>query len=415
MSEKDLVIMVDSVSRNRGPAIWLSLVCSVLAIFLWPPLVEKTVSLNWKICDMHPVAYGIQLFMAVMAVLIFVGRRQVNRWFSKYTPSGKTIIFAIIALSISTLLCLAAMELGLRLFRDPLRVEWEPADHKRAQYDPVLGWTYIPNQSVMQHFIKNQPPVPVHTNKQGIRVPTPDTQLDPNRPSVIFIGGSYTMGYGLPFEDTFIGQLAEYPNFPYQVVNLGVEAYGTDQAWLRLQRYMHDFKTVAVVYTMIPSHVNRNMNYDRRVLFPGVRMVGTKPMFGLKRDGSVYLKKKPVLLEDYNCLRLWVHVQRAWLRWGPQPRLGLSSALINAMGEEVEAAGAVFIVVYWSFWEKDGAFVYPIFDDFAFPLIDFCARHPVGWSEMRLPNDSHPNVEAGSYVAKALAEKFVELGLMLAD
>jgi len=130
---------------------------------------------------------------------------------------------------------------------------------------------------------------------------------------------------------------------------LGVEAYGTDQAWLRLQKYMYDFKTVAVVYTMIPTHVNRNMNYDRRLLFPGIRMEGTKPLFGLRRDGSVYLKRSPVRLEDYSCMRLWALVQRFWLRWGPQPRLELSGALINAMGQEVEAAGAAFIVVYWSF------------------------------------------------------------------
>jgi len=121
----------------------------------------------------------------------------------------------------------------------------------------------------MQTFVKGQPPVPVHTNAQGIRVPKPDTLLDPDRPTVIFVGCSYSMGYGLPFEDTFIGQLAAYPNFPYQVVNLCVEAYGTDQAWLRLQRYMYDFNTIAVVYTFLPDHVNRNQNYDRRLLFPG--------------------------------------------------------------------------------------------------------------------------------------------------
>jgi len=407
--------MDDSPLSTKSSALWLSLVCLGLAILLWPPLLEQFISLNWKICDMHPVAYGSQLLMAIIAVLIFIGWRQVNRWFSKYVPSGKTLIFALIALSVSTFLCLAAMELGLRLFRDPLRVTWEPADHKRAKYDPILGWTYIPSTSVMQTFVKSQPSVPVHTNEQGIRVPTPGTRLDPNRPTVIFVGGSYTMGYGLPFEDTFIGQLAEYPNFPYQVVNLGVEAYGTDQAWLRLQRYMYDFNTIAVVYTMIPAHVNRNMNYDRRVLFPGVRMVGTKPLFGLKRDGSVCLKKKPARLEDYNYLRLWVHVQRRWLNWGPQPRLELSHALINAMGQEVEAAGAAFIVVYWSFWEDDAASAYPVFDDISFPLVDLCAQHPDGWQYMRLPKDSHPNAEAGAYVAKRLAAQFIELGLMPED
>ncbi len=396
----------------KNPALWLSLMCLGLTILLWPPLLEQVVSLRWKIGDMRAVALGSQLLMAAMTVFIFIGQRRVNVWFAQHVPSRKTVFFALVALSFSTLLCLTAMELGLRLFRDPLRVEWEPADHKRAQYDSILGWTYSPNQSVMQPFVKNQPSVPVHTNEQGIRVPTPDTRLDPNRPSVIFIGGSYTMGYGLPFEDTFIGQLSAFPNFPYQVINLGVEAYGTDQAWLRLQRYMNQFRTVAVVYTFLPAHVNRNLNYDRRVLFPGIRMLGTKPLFGLKRDGSVYLRKEPVRIEEHRYLRLWVHVQRAWLKWGPKPSLRLSRALIDAMGKEVEATGAIFILVYWSFWDDDAAFAYPIFDDISFPLVDLCGQHPDGWKDMRLPNDSHPNAEAGAYVAKRLAAQFVELGLI---
>jgi hypothetical protein len=307
------------------------------------------------------------------------------------------------------------MEISLRLFRDPLRVTWEPADHRRVQYDPILGWTYIPNQSVMQTFVKGQPSVPVHTNEHGIRVPMPDTRLDPNRPTVIFVGGSYTMGYGLPFEDTFVGQLTEYPNFPYQLVNLGVEAYGTDQAWLRLQRYMYKFNTIAVVYTFLPAHVNRNLNYDRRLLFPGVRMVGTKPLFGLKRDRSVYLKRSPIRLRDYSCLRLWAVIQRAWLRWGPEPSLEITRALIDAMGKEVQAAGAAFILVYWSFWDDDCAFAHPVFDGTSFPFVDLCARHPDGWQYMRLPNDSHPNAEAGAYVAKRLADQLTALGLMPAE
>ena len=155
------------------------------------------------------------------------------------------------------------------------------------------------------------------------------------------------MGCGLAFEDTFMGQLADYPNFPYQVVNLGVEGYGTDQAWLRLQRHMHRFNVAAVVYTFIPPHVNRNLNYDRRVLFPGLRMAGTKPLFGMKRGGSVYLKKRPVRIEHYDCLRLWVHAQRVWHNYGPNNNVVLSRALIKAMGKEVEAAGATFILVYW--------------------------------------------------------------------
>lgn len=404
--------MADFLSHRWTPALWLSLVCLLLAILLWPPMLEQVVSLNWKICNMRPVAFGSELLTVVMAIIIFVGRRQINKWLSLHKPSGKTLVFTLVTLSFSTVVSLAAMEIGLRLFHDPLRVTWEPADYKRVQYDPILGWAYIPNQSVMQTFVKGQPPVPVYTNERGIRVPKPDTRLDPNLPTVIFVGCSYTMGFGLPFEDTFVGQLAAYPNFPYQVVNLGVEAYGTDQVWLRLQQFMYDFNTIAVVYTFLPDHINRNQNYDRRLLFHGLRMVGTKPLFGLKRDGSVYLKKMPVRLQDYSCLRLWVIVQRAWLKWGPDPSLRLSRALIDAMGKEVEATGAAFILVYWSFWDDGATFAYSVFDDISFPLVDLCAQHPDGWQYMRLPKDSHPNAEAGAYVAMRLATEFVELGLM---
>ncbi len=350
--------------------------------------------------------------MAIIAIIILVSQRQIDGWFSLHKPSSKKFAFILVTFCLSIILSLAGMEIGLRLFRDPLRITWEPADHERVQYDPTLGWTYIPNQSVMQTFVKSQPPVPVYTNEQGIRVPTPETRLDPNRPSVIFTGGSYTMGYGLPFEDTFIGKLAEYPNFPYQVVNLGVEAYGTDQAWLRLKQYINKFNTIAVVYTFLPAHINRNMNYDRRLLFPGVRMVGTKPLFGLRSDGSVYLKNPPVRLENYSSLRLRVISQRAWLKWGPQPSLEKTRALIDAMGKEVEMAGAVFILVYWDFWDDGTSFAYPVINDISFSFIDLCTQHPIGWIDMRLPNDSHPNAEASIYVAGRLATKLQELGLI---
>jgi hypothetical protein len=404
--------MVDSLKTRRSPATWLALICLVIAILLSPPLVGELISLDWKICDMRPVAVTGQVLMASMALLLFAGRRRMNAWLSEHAPSGKTLGFVLVTVSLSTVLSLAVMEVGLRFFRDPLRITWEPADHQRVKYDPLLGWTYIQNQSVMQPFVSGQSAVPVHTDERGTRVPTPGTRLDPNLPTVIFVGGSYTMGYGLPFEDTFVGRLAGYPNFPYQVVNLGVEAYGTDQAWLRLRQYIDTFDTVAVIYTFLPAHVNRNHNYDRRILFPGVRMAGTKPLFGLRRDGSVYLKKEPVKIEDHSSLRLWVYMQRAWLKWGPEPGLEVSRGLINAMGKDVESAGATFILVYWDFWGDQETYFYSVLEGISFPLVDLCAQPPDGWQDMRLPGDSHPNAEASAFVAARLAAQLAELDLM---
>jgi len=318
----------------------------------------------------------------------------------------------VVALSVSFVLSLVALELALRVLRDPLRPIWSPPEYHRAQYDPVLGWTYIPNQSVTQSFVQGLSPVAVHTDENGIRVPSLDARLDRERPTIIFVGCSYTMGYGLAYEDTFPGQLAANPHLPYQVVNLGVEGYGTDQAWLRLQRYLHVFKTLAVVYTFIPAHVDRNLTCDLRVIHRGVRMVGTKPLFGLRRDGSVYLKRTPSRLDDYHYSRLWALAQRVWHERGPRkPDLTLSRALIEAMGHEVKAAGATFIVVHWDFW-SDGSFARPMLGDIGFPLVDLCAEHPPGWKNMRLLRDSHPNAEACAYAAERLYAQMNEMGLI---
>ena len=123
--------MVDSLPPRQAPATWLSLICLAIAILLSPPVLGQFISLDWKICDMRPVAFAGQILMAAMAVLLFAGRRRTSVWLSKHAPSGKTLIFASAALSLSTVLCLAVMEVGLRLFRDPLRITWEPADHNQ--------------------------------------------------------------------------------------------------------------------------------------------------------------------------------------------------------------------------------------------------------------------------------------------
>jgi len=390
----------------------LAILCLAFAACLWPPLIEQSVSLDWQIGDMRQVAHAAQLLFAAVALALFVFRRRADAWLKRRIPSGKHIAPRLFLTTVSVVLCAVAAEFALRALRDPLRPLWDPPESGRAQYDAVLGWTYLPGQSVTQSFVRGLPPVAVHTDKNGIRVPSSEAQLDRERPAVLFVGGSYTMGYGLAYEDTFAGRLAANPDFPYQVVNLGVEAYGTDQAWLRLQRYLHGFNTVAVVLTFLPAHVDRNLTGDLRIIHRGVRMVGTKPLFGVRRDGSVYLKRSPSRLEDYRCSRLWALLQRTWIERGPRKRsLRLTRALIEAMGREVEKAGAVMVLVLWDFW-GDGSHTRPMLEGTGFSLIDLCAEHPEGWSEMRLPNDSHPNAEACGYAATRLMTRFRELGLI---
>ena len=72
----------------------------------------------------------------------------------------------------------------------------------------------------------------LHFDEAGLRVPSEEYRHDLDTPTLILGGGSFTMGHGLPYEDSFAGRLAAMPDFQLQLVNLGVQAYGTDQALL---------------------------------------------------------------------------------------------------------------------------------------------------------------------------------------
>ena len=152
--------------------------------------------------------------------------------------------------------------------------------------DAELGWTYIPNQSVVQEFGADHRKIAMHFDDMGSRVGAPGVRHDAAKPSILFVGCSFTMGHGVAYEDSFVGRLEAMPDFRLQAVNLGVQGYGTDQSLLMLKRQFARFPTRAVVYTLIDDHVNRNQNYDRRMLLPKLRFLGTKPLFGLHDDGT---------------------------------------------------------------------------------------------------------------------------------
>lgn len=197
---------------------------------------------------------------------------------------------------VAVILTLVGVEVAFRVLGVPFKVEWVPSETTLAQFDSALGWVYIPNSSKTQTFGTEARPVPMHFDEIGARAASRDRTLDHEAPTIILVGGSYTFGQAVPYEETFAGQLESMTDSAFQIVNLGVQAFGTDQALLRLQRHFHEFNTKAVVYTFINDHVSRNENYDRRILIPTARFIGTKPRFALQPGGGVVLDKKPILL-----------------------------------------------------------------------------------------------------------------------
>ena len=331
----------------------------------------------------------------------------------RFFPTRRHLLFALAAFSIAVILTLVLAEVTLRVLDYPFRTRWTPSENILARFDPKLGWSYIPDRTVTQRFGSYGRRVPMHFNDIGARVGEPGRRFDPAAPTIVFVGDSYTFGHGVMYEETMAGQLEKEPGLPFQVVNLGVQGYGTDQALMILQRHFRDFDTKVVVYTFLLDHVKRNDNADRRLIFPGAKFLGTKPRFALRRDGTLEEIEKPARYEDLSRLRVWQILQLAWAKYGPPPSMELTRALVRETKDYVESNGATFILVLWTNRHSmpAGELARQLFPGIRLNVIDTGAGAPTDWDSYHIPGEYHPDARAYARVAHLLAERLREPGL----
>ncbi len=409
---------MESTSQRRMsamPGILLSLFLLSLTTLAWPRLLETIVSLDWRIGDMRPVAHGLQVVFVCLFVISLLTRNRIASFYFKIFPTRRKLTFVIVAVSLSSILSVVAVEITCRFLGLPFedKEHWVPGENALAQFDAELGWSYIPHRSVVQEFGTERRKVAMHFDEIGSRVRAPGVQHDPARPTVLSVGDSYAFGHGLPYEETFVGQLESMPEFPFQVVNLAVQGYGTDQALLLLKRHFKKFNTKAVVYTYIDELIARNANYDRRIMYRYIRILGTKPLFALRHNGTVYLKKKPVRYEHLRYSRLWASIQVVWSRWGPKPNVELTRGLVQEMKDYVASNGATFVVIHW--YQRDHSKWNPPstlgpgespFGGMSLNLIDTTASQPPDWRNWLIQGDEHPDARAHAHVALLIVEEF---------
>lgn len=289
----------------------------------------------------------------------------------------------------------------------PFEINYMPNESSFARFDPELGWSYMPHKSALVNT--EHTPKPAYFDTDGIRVPSPDFEFDYTKPSILFIGGSFTMGQDLTYEESFVGKFEALEELPYQVVNLGVQGFGSDQALLALKKFLPKFNTKIVVYTFIEDHILRNGVNDRRLLIPAARFLGTKPQFTLDSDKDLYLSHKPLLYEDYVDSFLFdflkIRIAKILGYFPPFPE-ELTKAIIKEMKEYSNEHGAHFIVLNWRWTIHDYD---ALFRDLDIDVIDTMEEAPDDWSNMRLNIEHggvHPNKKAGDHAARLLHNYF---------
>lgn len=191
-------------------------------------------------------------------LVLLVARPMAGRWARRHSGSEAALFVA--SLVAATLPALWVSDWCLRQ-KKPTPPGPPPLNYKPdSEGDPE--YVYRPIRShATEHTIMGRG-VHFATDENGFRVPSPDYHVDLARPSILFTGESITSGFALPYDETYVSMVGR--DLGVQTVNMGVQGYGNDQAYMLLHgalpRFAHPLATVTLVLNI---EIERNTWLDR--------------------------------------------------------------------------------------------------------------------------------------------------------
>lgn len=316
----------------------------------------------------------VRLGMTTLGVLLaFVVRRPIGRLVAQ-APMLSVQIVAAAALAVG------ASEFALRYIH-VRPTEWlVPDEEPRRQPDRRLGWTFVPSRTGRAKV--NGRVIEYAFDASGYRVPGVDRPVDPDRPTVVFIGESVMFGEGLTWEETVPAQAGAM--LGVQAANLAVHGYSTDQIYLRLQAELPRFRhPMAVVALFMTALFGRNLDDDRPHLGPG--------LVWLPAESHGRLSSLATLLVPY---RGDDTVERG---------IAMTQQVLRAIVDMSRERGAApLIVVPQLGSEEPGEQTVRrrVLDEAHLPYV--LVETDDAW---RLPWDRHPNARAARVIAAAIADR----------
>ncbi len=139
-------------------------------------------------------------------------------------------------------IALVTAEAGLRIFAPQKTLNDVQSVSFRCFQEGEHRWIKMKANAtcILRSVYDPFPPVEVQTNSHGMRSPQIDIQKPPNTKRVLFIGDSFTMGWGVEASKAFPQQteaLLAQRNLPFavQTINAGFTAAGPSGYWLSLK------------------------------------------------------------------------------------------------------------------------------------------------------------------------------------
>jgi hypothetical protein len=349
-------------------------------------LVVAAIAANQRWLDHHflPSFYlqrdwYVSLETMVRAVILVTGasmalvvRRRIGQAVGR--SPGRTLQVIIAAA-----LALGASEIVLRRTH-PRPTEWVlPEEEPRRIADPRLGWVVAPAHTGHRNIGGRR--VEYAVDRLGYRASRADEPIDPSRPTIVFVGESVMFGEGLQWDETIPAQVETMLNV--QSANAAVHGYGTDQAYLRLERELPRFRQpLAVVSLFMTELFGRNLDRDRPHLGPG--LVWLPPEHGAR------IASLARFLVPYR--------REATVTSG----IAATRDVLRATVELTRAHGATPLIVVPHFGSEDQAqraLRTRILDD---ALPSLLVSVDESW---HLAGDRHPNARAAHAIASAIAAK----------
>ncbi len=185
----------------------------------------------------------------------------------------------------SLLFTLALLEGAARIFKLGTGLFWQP--------DAQLGWVNIPDASGWESCY-GECQIRVTINSQGLRDREIPYENESGATRILMLGDSTTAAMQVDLDDTFVKQLESDLNEndgSWEVINAGVNAYGTDNELLfyQLEGQKYDPDIVFLDVYLANDVYNNNPTLELR--YGGQ---SAKPYFTLDDKGELELQNFPV-------------------------------------------------------------------------------------------------------------------------
>jgi len=314
----------------------------------------------------------VRIGLGGLGACLVLGRRHIGR--AAAASPSQLLYIAIAAAS-----GLAVSEVLLRVVH--LRpAEWLGRDREpRRQAEARLGWTFVPART--GHETIGGRAVDYAFDAAGYRVRRVDEPVDTEQPTALFTGESVMFGKGLTWEESIPAQVGS--RLGAQSANIAVDGYGNDQAYLRLEAELPRFRhPVAVVAMFITTLFGRNLDDDRPHLGPG-------------------LAWQPAV--EHGRLRTLLQLVAPYRRDETvDTGIAVTREILRATARLATARQATPLVLVLRVGPEDDVerrLRQRIIDDVGVPYV--AVEIDPAW---RLPGDVHPNADAATVIADAVAK-----------